>query len=135
MRRVVGAGLLIVLLGGGHVVRWLGDGLRKEPPALDAPSMSQPRLAPGEPAPPRARRASAPATPYPAAYHADPLRFLSTAPPDSLALLPGIGPVLAARIAGDRAARGPFTRWTELDRVRGVGPATIRRLEAAARRR
>ncbi|HEX7126664.1 MAG TPA: helix-hairpin-helix domain-containing protein [Thermodesulfobacteriota bacterium] len=38
--------------------------------------------------------------------------------------LPGIGPVLAARIVADRARRGPFTSVQALVRVPGVGPST-----------
>ena len=39
--------------------------------------------------------------------------------------LPGIGPVLAARIVADRARRGPFSSVQALARVPGVGPATV----------
>jgi competence protein ComEA len=135
MRRVVGAGILIMMLGGTHVVHWFGEvgsELPGRPAAL--PATADSRVA-GKFLPDRAPRATTPATSsFPEAYQADPLHFLSNAPPDSLALLPGIGPVLAARIVSDRAARGPFTEWTELDRVRGIGPVTIRRLQAAARR-
>jgi competence protein ComEA len=121
MRRVVGAGLLMVILGGGHAVDLIMT--RHAPPAPVAERVSV------TPAP-----ASPARSPYPAAYLSHPLGFISTAPADSLDLLPGIGPVLAARIVADRAARGPFTSWTELDRVRGIGPATVARLQAAARR-
>ncbi|MDH4336609.1 MAG: helix-hairpin-helix domain-containing protein [Candidatus Krumholzibacteria bacterium] len=129
MRRVVGAGLLVILLGGDHIVRWVDD--QRVPAARVAqPSAQQPSTAESQ-----RRPAARPSLPYPAAYHDDPLHFLSTAPAESLALLPGIGPVLAGRIVGERAARGPFTSWTEVDRVSGVGPVTVRRLEAASRRR
>lgn len=132
MRRVAGAGLLIVLLGGGHVAGWLAD--PPPPPSLPVQRAPSPvSVRPASVARPTPR-AAAPADAIPGDYRNDPLGFLSTAPPDSLDLLPGIGPVLAARIVAHRAARGPFTTWTELDRVHGIGPATIRRLEAAARR-
>jgi competence protein ComEA len=42
--------------------------------------------------------------------------------------VPGIGPVRAAAIAADRRARGPFARVDALDRVRGIGPATVQAL-------
>ncbi len=44
-----------------------------------------------------------------------------------LQLLPGVGPRLAARIAEERAAGGPFRSLEDLDRrVAGVGPARVR---------
>lgn len=45
--------------------------------------------------------------------------------------LPGIGPVLAARIVADRNAAGPFGSLEEFERVPGVGPALLRRLAGA----
>lgn len=53
---------------------------------------------------------------------------LGTASAADLEALPGIGPVRAAAIAADRARRGPFARVEELERVRGIGPATLARL-------
>lgn len=43
--------------------------------------------------------------------------------------LPRVGPVLAARIVGDRDARGPFGSLAELGRVSGVGPSMLSALE------
>lgn len=78
--------------------------------------------------------AAAPAAPgAPGSYRAAPLRYLSTAPPDSLRLLPGIGPVLAARIVDARSGQGPFTSWDDLRiRVRGIGGKSVARLRHAA---
>ncbi len=45
-----------------------------------------------------------------------------------LCLLPEVGPALARAIVADRAAHGPFRSVEEIDRVRGVGPATMRSL-------
>jgi len=42
--------------------------------------------------------------------------------------LPGIGPVLAARIAADRQENGGFGSVEGLRRVRGIGPQTIARI-------
>ena len=42
--------------------------------------------------------------------------------------LPGIGPALAARIAADRATRGPFESIDDLARVHGIGPKIIERI-------
>jgi competence ComEA-like helix-hairpin-helix protein len=47
-----------------------------------------------------------------------------------LAMLPGIGPQLAARIVADRTAHGPFLAINDLTRVRGIGRtklATVRK--------
>ena len=50
-----------------------------------------------------------------------------------LTALPGIGEVLAERIVADRSARGPFGRIEALERVHGVGPATVARLRDRTR--
>lgn len=53
---------------------------------------------------------------------------LNTATADDLALLPRVGPALAARIVADRNARGPFRELADLVRVPGVGPRTLARI-------
>lgn len=58
---------------------------------------------------------------------------LSTASVDELALLPEIGPALAARIVADRGQRGPFASVDDLGRVEGIGERTIAQLRAVAR--
>lgn len=50
---------------------------------------------------------------------------VNAAGPDELALLPRVGPSLAAAIVADRDARGPFRSVDDLDRVRGIGPTTL----------
>lgn len=42
-----------------------------------------------------------------------------------LSLLPEVGPAMAKAIIAERTAHGPFRSVGELDRVRGVGPATL----------
>lgn len=50
---------------------------------------------------------------------------LNRADADALVALPRIGPALARRIVEDRERNGPFRDVDDLDRVRGVGPATV----------
>ena len=47
---------------------------------------------------------------------------------EELSLLPGIGPVAAQAIVTDRSLHGAYRNAGELDRVRGIGPATVARL-------
>ena len=68
----------------------------------------------------------------PPSYTRNPLRFLSEAPADSLTLLPGIGPVLAERVARARNGKSLFTQWDDLLGVKGIGPRTVERLKALA---
>ncbi|MFT4626624.1 MAG: competence protein ComEA [Myxococcota bacterium] len=42
--------------------------------------------------------------------------------------LPGIGPVLAARVVVDRDEHGPYPQLDDLQRVRGIGPALVERV-------
>jgi competence protein ComEA len=50
---------------------------------------------------------------------------LNTATASALESLPGIGPSKAAAIISDRQQNGPFGACGELQRVRGIGPATV----------
>ena len=47
-----------------------------------------------------------------------------------IAVLPGIGDVLAGRIVADRDARGPFLAIDDLERVHGVGPRIVEKIRA-----
>ena len=53
---------------------------------------------------------------------------LNSVDAQTLTVLPGIGPTLAARIVADRAGRGQFTSVDDLTRVDGIGPATVERV-------
>jgi len=53
---------------------------------------------------------------------------INTAGAAALDSLPGIGDTLAYRIIDYREANGPFQTVDELDDVKGIGPATIRKL-------
>ena len=57
---------------------------------------------------------------------------INTADAAMLERLPGVGPVLAARIAAYRASHGPFASVDALDDVTGVGPAVLEKIRAAA---
>ena len=48
-----------------------------------------------------------------------------------LALLPGIGPFRAQAIVEDRRRHGPPIRLRDLERIRGIGAETVRRLVRA----
>jgi competence ComEA-like helix-hairpin-helix protein len=50
---------------------------------------------------------------------------LNEASEAELALLPEIGDRTAAAIVADRGANGPFTSVEDLQRIRGIGPATV----------
>ncbi len=45
-----------------------------------------------------------------------------------LRLLPGVGPALAGKIVANRTTEGPFRSIPALDRVKGIGPLTIKKL-------
>jgi len=45
-----------------------------------------------------------------------------------LALLPGVGPTVAQRMIESRREHGPFATVEALERVRGIGTATIERV-------
>ncbi|MBQ0961778.1 helix-hairpin-helix domain-containing protein [Ideonella sp. 4Y11] len=52
-----------------------------------------------------------------------------------LEMLPGVGPALSEAILAERRRGGPFPDWRALQRrVKGLGPATARRLSQAGLR-
>ncbi len=53
---------------------------------------------------------------------------LNEATVEALQALPGVGPVLAARIVERRVARGPFRRVEELQEVKGIGRKRVEQL-------
>ena len=59
---------------------------------------------------------------------------LARSSPRELRALPGIGETRALAIARARHAQGPIASPDELDRIRGIGPATVERVRAALER-
>ncbi len=53
---------------------------------------------------------------------------INAASADELVALPGIGPVLAARIVDHRKENGPFARIDQIMTVHGIGPKTYENL-------
>ncbi|HEX6971066.1 MAG TPA: helix-hairpin-helix domain-containing protein [Limnochordia bacterium] len=81
------------------------------------------------PAPVEAKGSEVPATPPPEpVLEPPPTLDLNGATRDELVSLPGIGPALAERIVAYREAHGPFDDLSALLAVRGIGPATLRKL-------
>jgi competence protein ComEA len=83
------------------------------------------------PEPAEPPRAPAPAGPGAAGGQAASVRRtdLNAAGEAELDRLPGIGPVLAARIVAHRRTHGPFRRPDDLLAVPGIGPRLYERLE------
>lgn len=135
MHRAVGA---VVVLGmiclGGMFSEWMLHIRSAAPDSIAVPIPdSLPALAVSKTTTvPRTPRA--PSEPPPA-FVFDALAFLSRAPLDSLDLLPGIGPVLAARIVEARRAHGGFMSWDDVLDVKGIGPRLVARWQALSARK
>ncbi len=132
MRRVIGAMVVMGLIGvwnlAGHWFIERGEVHDMAPPP-SAPVVASPVSSSPVPRslPPRGKIVTAAA---PASFRQTPFEFLSTAPAESLDLLPGVGPVLASRIIDARRARGAFTSWNDVLAVKGIGPRTVARWQA-----
>jgi len=57
---------------------------------------------------------------------------VNAADAQTLQLLPGVGPVVSARVIADREANGPYPTLEAMTRVSGIGPRTIERITALA---
>lgn len=113
-REALGLLMLAGLVAAGRLIRrrlLLGPDNRWRDPAFLADLIP---VAPAEEAPP----------PPP-----EPPFAVNTVGVDTLVHLPGVGPVLAARIVASRAAEGPFRNVDDLRRVKGIGPRMAARLD------
>ncbi len=54
---------------------------------------------------------------------------VNLSPPDSLELVPGIGPVLAGRIISFRDSAGPFAKLDDVMKVEGIGRVTFEKIK------
>jgi competence protein ComEA len=146
-KRVLGALIVATALGAGvTAARRLRPEWFLGEPTFDAPAHSLPTKS--SPASPAAVEATAPTTgptsrvenptgasaPAAAAL-ASPsttvaLVDLNAADATALDALPGIGPVLAARIIAYRQENGGFRSVDELLEVRGIGPKTLDKLRS-----
>ena len=57
---------------------------------------------------------------------------VNAADAQTLQLLPGVGPVVSARVIADREANGPYPTLEAMTRVSGIGPRTVERISALA---
>jgi competence protein ComEA len=96
-----------------------------------APLPQSATTTPAQPAPAPERATPPPAKPTPSPQTwATPRRInVNTAPAAELELLPDVGPKLAAEIIAYRQKHGPFKALADLDKVKGVGPKTLAKLE------
>lgn len=69
------------------------------------------------------------ARPTPVARPAPHSININTATAGELTRLPGIGPVLAARIVENRSTQGSFHNASDLIRVKGIGEKTFQKME------
>jgi competence protein ComEA len=125
-----GAWLLFCLIALPRILGSTGDAGCGLPPRPADPAARQ--FVPGTNELPTENSASV-SDKLPARFLEEPLVYFSTAPAESLVLLPGLGPVLAARICDSRGGKRSFESWDELLRVKGIGPKTVARLKRVAR--
>jgi predicted flap endonuclease-1-like 5' DNA nuclease len=131
MRRIVGA--LIVFAA---ALLYRGDDLfqswKPVPRAVSRPLARPGGAADAEAEPAAKPKADRSRKAPPPDFLRNPLVFLSSAPKDSLVLLPGVGPVIADRIIGARTGKRSFTKWEDLLAVKGIGPKTLERMKRLA---
>ena len=60
--------------------------------------------------------------------HENMLININSAPADSLELIPGLGPIYASRIVSYRNMHGRFQSIEDLEKTKGIGPKTIKKI-------
>ncbi|MCX7727033.1 MAG: ComEA family DNA-binding protein [Chitinispirillaceae bacterium] len=53
---------------------------------------------------------------------------INTADLEELTMLPGVGKVIATRIMEYRKTKGKFYKLSDLDKVKGIGPAKLKKI-------
>lgn len=114
--------VLLLALGAGHDLWRASRPLPAGPAGAGVPPAAAP--SPAGDAAPAPRSADGPA---------GPVVDLNLAGARELETLPGVGPVLAARIVAHRARVGAFRHPEELRAVRGIGPRLLERLRPRVR--
>lgn len=107
-----------------EVERWLRD--QAHPVQVDTADAVMPELTAGADSLPVETAAIRTELP-PGSSGIDP----STASLSALRTLPGVGPVLAARIIEDRTRNGPYRTPRDLLRVKGIGEGTLERIRGS----
>ncbi|MBN2193453.1 MAG: helix-hairpin-helix domain-containing protein [Polyangiaceae bacterium] len=92
-----------------------------------APAVPHSGSVPGSPPP--ATSVPEGGTTHPPGLTPDGKVILNTASPEQLTRLPGVGPKRAASIVALRERLGRFRRPTDLLRVRGIGPASLTKMQ------
>jgi competence ComEA-like helix-hairpin-helix protein len=54
---------------------------------------------------------------------------INSATLNELTALPGVGPVIAGRIVEYRNKKGAFRKLSDVDRIKGIGPAKLKKLD------
>ena len=119
--------ILIATVGAGVLAAWSGggrNGLDCAPSDIRWMEGARGRIARCMPG---ARQQTPPAAQAITAGVKLDLNALSEA---ELTVVPGIGDSLARAIVERRKSLGGFRSWSEVDRVRGVGPAKVKVLQA-----
>lgn len=128
MRKIAGALILVV----AAALYRAEDISRLRVPVDFAVPRSAPDTIAGTAPTPAPKKRGTKTDSIPLDYKRNPFVFFSSAPKDSLVLLPGVGPVLAERIINARTGKRSFTRWDDLLAIKGIGPKTVERLKRLA---